>query len=215
MKKLLKILVPFVLVPVSLNTLNAKVTSGESTYVLQTTNREEIQGDELDSECSRANPLIVVSGTKADLYSIQTESAHGRIVNDSVKRVGKLIVCVVAPTYTSNDSPFYEGLGENLYNSPPSQNINIAFSIFLNGQQYYATGSGRFRTNPVWGLPYPGFYLLGATATVFKLVDGARIDVGSYTANAAFPFPGTTDNLDKQGGIIVLRISEPGYTQPN
>lgn len=220
MKKLFKLLIPILLIPVSLGTANAKVTkakkvtTGESIYVLQNTNREVIASTEITSTCWFALGLgsVVLSGTMADLYSIQTQSAHGRVVNDSVKKVGELISCVVAPTgipVPESDALYY-GWPEYL-NGPFSQNVNIIYSISLNEQQYFATGSGRFRTEADWELPYRGFYLLGATATVINAM--GRF-VGSYTINAALALPGTTENLDKQGGITVLRISDPGYSLP-
>lgn len=218
MKTLFKVLIPILLVPLSLGTVNAKVTktkkvtTGESIYVLKTTNRKALTGEELDSECRAASPWFVISGIKADLYSIQTQSAHGRVVNDSVKKVGEQTACVLFPTDGNTATlPLYEGLAENILKFPgPTQNVNIAYSILLNGQRYLATGSGRFRTDPAWGIPYSGFYLLGATATLIKPMVGV---VGSYTMNAVLAFPGpdaSTENLDKQGGIAVLRIYEPG-----
>lgn len=212
------LLIPLLLVPLSLSAAYAKkVTTGETIYVLKTTVQGAIASDELPTECWFASGSggEVISGTRVDLHSIQTQSAHGRVVNGSVKKVGEIISCVIFPTVPSDPwwtFPLYPGLGEDVANSP-SQNVNFVNSILLNGQQYYGFGSGRVRTDPaVGGLPYPDFYLMGITATLAKLVDGGIKIVGSYTNNTANALLVTTDNLEKQTGIAVLRISEPGYT---
>jgi hypothetical protein len=195
----------------------AQAIATETVYVLKNTNRQylEYPTTEFMEACGFAVPFGAIDGSRSDLYSIQTQSAHGRVVNDHVKKVGELISCILWPTVDSDPPhlfPFYPGLAENYLDPTPSQNLNVLYSISLNGEQYFAGGSARARTQASWELPYPGSFLSGATATVSKPMGAGLVVVGSFTNNVAIEVvPGASDP-QKPGGIIVLRISQPGFS---
>ena len=133
--------------------------------------------------CGFVADFVVLSASRSDLYSIQTQSAHGRVVNDHVKKVGELTSCILFPTVPSDPPqffPLYPGLAENVLDPSPSQNINVVYSISLNGEQYFAGGSARARTPGDGGIPYPGYFLLGASATVTKPDSEGLAVVGSF-----------------------------------
>ena len=214
MEKLTRFFVSLLLIPLALITAHA--IAAETVYVVKNTNRQYIENGtpEFMTACGFAAPFGVITAVRSDLYSVQTQSAHGRIVNDSVKKVGELIGCVVLPTVASDPPelfPFYPGLAENLLDPNPSQNLNVIYSISLNGEQFFAGGTGRARTNSAWEIPHPGYFLLGGTATISKPTSEGLAIVGSLSTNAVLEaVPGTGDP-QKTGGIIVLRISEPGF----
>ena len=154
----------------------------------------------------------IYSVNKGDLYSIQTQSAQGRVVNDSVKKVGESIACTGDMTQTEIQAPVYIGAQE-FRTGPFSAQVNQATKIELKGQTYFANGSARFRTPFEGGIPYPGFALIGATATLHILMGDGYEGVGSYTANSAIPAPGLSTD-ESAGGVVVMRISDSGYPIP-
>mgnify|MGYP001823748429 CR=1 FL=1 len=215
MKKLARLFISVLLVTLALGT--TKAIAAETVYVLKNTNLQYFENGspEFMDACGLLAPLVVVSAPRSDLYSIQTQSAHGRVVNDHVKKVGELTSCIVWPTAPSDPVeffPLYPGLGESIVDPNPSQNLNVLYFISLNGEQYFAGGSGRARTEGSWGIPYPGYFLIGATATVTKAnSDSGFTFVGSFTNNVAVERIPGTGAPKKSGGIRVLRISEPGF----
>jgi len=215
MEKLTRLFIAVLLVPIAIGAAQAMAT--ETVYVLKNTDRQDFDygSPEFMEACGFAYPFGVLTAAKSDLYSIQTQSAHGRVVNDHVKKVGELTACVLYPTVASNPPaffPLYPGLPENILDNSPSQNLNVQYSILLNGEQYFASGSARARTEGGAGIPYPGYFLIGGSATLLKFTNTGAAIVGSLTSNAAIEVvPGNFDQ-QKTGAIIVLRISEPGFS---
>ena len=212
MKKLATLFISVLLVPLAMGA--ARAMANETVYVLKNTNRQYITDPtEFVTACGFALQLGAISAVRSDLYSIQTQSAQGRVVNDHVKKVGELIACVLEPTVNSDPAeffPLYPGLAENIVDPTPSQNLNVIYTISLNGEEYISFGSGRARTEGGWGIPYPGLFLVGGSGTLSKISSAGPAFVGSLTNNVAIEVvPGNVDP-EKTGGIIVLRISQPG-----
>lgn len=97
---------------------SVSVFAGEKTYVLNSTNGEVIDESKYAEACWFVYQLgdSVLDAARADLYSIQTRSSRGNVVNDSVRKVGELITCQRLPTNPPDLLPpvVYPGDAESL-----------------------------------------------------------------------------------------------------
>lgn len=207
-------------------------TQGEAAYVLYNDSVEILSAAEAPEQVLEACnfalrsgfdpefPLfnVVYSVSKANLYSLQTQSAHGRVVKRRVNKVGESVVCTGDETADIIPAPSVYLAAPEFPNGPVSADVNQGLKIVLNGVTYYGSGSARFRTNASGvGLPYPGYFLVVGTATLHKVVaepDPGWVVVGAYSSNIALPRPIDPAPEGTTGGLVAIRISPSGDFVP-
>ncbi len=206
--------------------------SGEQIYVLYGKTSETVYADTspervlelcnfmlksgFDPEFPAFN--VAYSAQVADLYSLQTQAARGRMVKKTVRKVGKSVACTGDETTDQVVIPGVYLDTTEFPNGGPSGRTNQAIEITVGRSTYYALGSGSIRTNPgPEGLPQPEFVLLTGSFTLHKVVDDPEPGwevVGSYASNIAVPLRGVDADTDVSGGVGVLRASSYGAFVP-
>lgn len=230
MKKLTKLITTVFMAPMFIGAYGT--AADQEVYIVEGVNSVEyFQYDPLGRELELCNfaysegdepefPIftVIYRANIVDLYSIQTQSAQGRVVNDNVRKVGEIISCYGDMTGPPIVPPVY-GAAPEFPDGTVSADVNVASRTELNGAVYYGTGSLRIRTvppsfGPDFAIPYPGFYLLGGTTTLHKLLEGNYLEViGAATNNIATPLPGYPTS-ESPKATFIFRIADSGYIVP-
>lgn len=152
----------------------------------------------------------------ANYYSVQTKGSNGKVVNDSVKKVGSLLTCQDFSTWPEVGLLYVINIdGKTLMAHGGSQMDFGPVNPWLGGANLMAY---QFGSPPAYGYPVAGVYLFNNSLTILpSIVAGLPLPDGSIaspsqggtvTVNAVLDSLGQEDEFESTG-LHVIRLFTP------